>query len=170
MRCATSAEGQPVPRDPGELQRDAGTDMKRRQEATDVTFRRADFLRRLMPLLVRHGMLSLSSPDVMRYFGRKVNPSVEIPANFSGTLETDMKRRQEGVRVKYQIEWQLRQILRQGVQLLGQCAARRGDHHQHRAGPAFLTGPKREVRPRVYSGKGHPRGRSDHGPHHLSSS
>ncbi len=80
--------------------------------ATDVTFRRADFLRRLMPLLVRHGMLSLSSPDAMRYFGRKVNQSGEIPANFSGTLETDMKRRQEGVRVKYQIEWQLRQILR----------------------------------------------------------
>ena len=55
--------------------------------ATDVTFRQADFLQRLMPLLVRHGMLSFSSPDVMRYFGRKVNPSGEIPANFSGTLE-----------------------------------------------------------------------------------
>jgi hypothetical protein len=40
-----------------------------------------------MPLLVRHGMLSLSSPDAMRYFGRKVNQSGEIPANFSGTLE-----------------------------------------------------------------------------------
>jgi hypothetical protein len=52
-----------------------------------VTFRQADFLQRLMPLLVRHGMLSLSSPDAMRYFGRKVNQSGEIPANFSGTLE-----------------------------------------------------------------------------------
>lgn len=71
--------------------------------ATDIVFREADFLKRLMPLLVRHGMLSFSSPDVMRYFGRRVNQSGAIPANFNGTLETDLKRRQEGERVKYRI-------------------------------------------------------------------
>ena len=69
--------------------------------ATDIVFREASFLKRLMPLLVRHGMLSFFSGDVMRYFGRKVNQSGEIPANFNGTLETDLKRRQEGERVKY---------------------------------------------------------------------
>jgi hypothetical protein len=71
--------------------------------ATDIVFRGADFLKRLMPLLVRHGMLSFSSPDVMRYLGRKVNQSGEVRANFSGTLETDFKRRQEGERVKYRM-------------------------------------------------------------------
>ena len=71
--------------------------------ATDIVFREADFLKRLMPLLVRHGMLSFSSPDVMRYFGRRVNQSGAIPANFNGTLETDFKRRQEGERVKYRM-------------------------------------------------------------------
>jgi hypothetical protein len=71
--------------------------------ATDIVFREADFLKRLMPLLVRHGMLTYSSADVMRYFGRKVNQSGAIPANFSGTLETDLKRRQEGERVKYRM-------------------------------------------------------------------
>jgi hypothetical protein len=30
--------------------------------ATDIVFREADFLKRLMPLLVRHGMLCFSSP------------------------------------------------------------------------------------------------------------
>jgi hypothetical protein len=69
--------------------------------ATDMVFGDADFLKRLMPLLVRHGVLSYSSPDVMRYFGRKVNQSGEIPASFSGTLKTDLKRRQEGERVKF---------------------------------------------------------------------
>ena len=54
-------------------------------------------------LLVRHGMLSFSIADVMRYFGRKVNQSGAIPANFKGTLETDLKRRQEGERVKYRM-------------------------------------------------------------------
>jgi hypothetical protein len=71
--------------------------------ATDIVFREADVLKRLMPLLVRHGMLSFSSADVMRYFGHKVNQSGLIPANFNGTLETDLKRRQEGERVKYRM-------------------------------------------------------------------
>jgi len=71
--------------------------------ATDIAFGNADFLKRLMPLLVRHGLLSFSSPDVMRYFGRKVNQSGDLPANFQGTLQTDLKRRQEGERVKYRM-------------------------------------------------------------------
>ncbi len=56
-----------------------------------------------MPLLVRHGMLSFSSTGVMRYFGRRVNQSGAIPAHFNGTLETDLKRRHEGERVKYRM-------------------------------------------------------------------
>jgi hypothetical protein len=71
--------------------------------ATDIVFREADVLKRLMPLLVRHGMLSFSSPDGMRYFGRKVCQSGEIHPNFNGTLETNLKRRQEGERVKYKM-------------------------------------------------------------------
>jgi hypothetical protein len=69
--------------------------------ATDMVFRNADFLKRLVPRLVRHGLLSFSSADVMRYFGKKINLSGAIPDRFSGTLKTDLKRRQEGERVKY---------------------------------------------------------------------
>jgi hypothetical protein len=71
--------------------------------ATDIVFRDKQCLERLMPLWVRHGMLSFSSADVMRYFGRKVNQSGDIPAHFNGTLETDLKRRHEGERVKYRM-------------------------------------------------------------------
>jgi hypothetical protein len=60
--------------------------------ATDIVFRRKISWKRLMPLLVRHGMRSFSSADLMRYFGRKVNRSGAIPASFNGTLETDWKR------------------------------------------------------------------------------
>ncbi|MGO9256213.1 MAG: hypothetical protein ACLQU1_07930 [Bryobacteraceae bacterium] len=52
--------------------------------ATGVAVRQAEFLKRLMPLLVWHGMLSFSSADVMRYFGREVGQSGTIPAGFSG--------------------------------------------------------------------------------------
>ena len=69
--------------------------------ATDVVFRQGDFLKRLMPILVRHGMLTSNSADVMRYFGRKVNQSGAIPGNFQGNLKTDFKQRQEGERVKF---------------------------------------------------------------------
>jgi hypothetical protein len=71
--------------------------------ATDIVFRRRECLERLMPILVRHGLLSFSSADVMRYFGRRVNQSGDIPAHFNGTLETDLKRRHEGDRVKYRM-------------------------------------------------------------------
>lgn len=71
--------------------------------ATDAVFRAPEFLRRQMRLWVRHGMLSYASPDVLRFFGRRVNQSGAIPANFAGTLETDMKARQEGERVKYRL-------------------------------------------------------------------
>jgi hypothetical protein len=71
--------------------------------ASDVVFKDAEFLKRLMSLLVRHGMLSFASADVLRYFGRKVNQSGAIPANFHGKLQSDMKRRQEGERVKYRM-------------------------------------------------------------------
>lgn len=69
--------------------------------ATDVVFETPEFLQRLMPLWVPHGMLSYSSSDILLFFGRKVNQSGAIPANFAGTLETDMKARQEGERVKF---------------------------------------------------------------------
>jgi hypothetical protein len=71
--------------------------------ATDVVFREGAFLKRLMPLLVRHGMLSYSSPDVMRYFGKRVKLSGEIPECFNGTLKTDLKCRHEGERVKFSL-------------------------------------------------------------------
>jgi len=39
----------------------------------------------------------------MRDFGREVSQSGDIPAGFQGTLETDLKRRQLGERVKYRM-------------------------------------------------------------------
>jgi hypothetical protein len=69
--------------------------------ATDIVFQGQDHLKRLMPVLVRHGMLSHSSADVMRFMGGQVNRSGEIPKRYRGELETDMKRRVEGERVKF---------------------------------------------------------------------
>lgn len=72
--------------------------------ATDLVFRDAHFLKRLMSILVSHGMLSFSSVDVLRYFGKRVNQSGTIPANCHRTLQTNLKQYQEGERVKYSLD------------------------------------------------------------------
>jgi hypothetical protein len=71
--------------------------------ATDIGFRNAEFLRRLMPGFVRHGMLSFQSADVLHFLGHRVNQSGDIPASFAGSAEIDLKRRPEGERVKFRM-------------------------------------------------------------------
>jgi hypothetical protein len=70
--------------------------------ATDVMFR-PGALARLSPLLLQHGMLSFSSPDVLQFLGHRINVSGEIPANYGGELTSDFKIRATGDRVKYRI-------------------------------------------------------------------
>jgi len=70
--------------------------------ATDVLFRPGT-LARLAPLLLQHGMLSFSSPDVLQFLGHRINVDGQIPRTFSGELTTDFKSRASGDRVKYRI-------------------------------------------------------------------
>jgi len=39
---------------------------------------------RLAPLLLEHGMLSFSSPDVLKFLGHRINVSGQIPGNYEG--------------------------------------------------------------------------------------
>lgn len=67
--------------------------------ALDVVFREAEFLRRLYPRLLRQGLVGLSCGDVLRFLGRRVGR--EVPGNFDGEVQTDLRRRQEGIRIKH---------------------------------------------------------------------
>ena len=69
--------------------------------ATDIVFREAAFLQRLMSVLMPHAMLSFGSADVLRFFGKRLNKSGAIPANFHGELQTNFRQHEEGERVKY---------------------------------------------------------------------
>src|SRR5437588_2848133 len=71
--------------------------------AIDVVFRKAAALRRLYPRLVHHGMTSFGSTDVMRYRGKRIRLDGEVPANFSGEVMSDLKEREEGIRIKHSI-------------------------------------------------------------------
>jgi len=71
--------------------------------AIDVVFRQAADLGRLYPRLVHHAMTTFSSPDVMRYLGKRIPLSGEVPKRFSGEVRSDLKQRQEGVRIKHSV-------------------------------------------------------------------
>jgi len=71
--------------------------------AIDIAFREAADLRRLYPRLVHHGMTTFSSPDVMRFLGKRIPLSGEAPKRFSGEVVSDLKHRQEGVRIKHSV-------------------------------------------------------------------
>jgi hypothetical protein len=65
--------------------------------ATDVMFRDCSSLAEIYPALVRHGITSFSSPDVMRFLGRRVR------SDFSGECVSTFRDRPEGVRLKHTI-------------------------------------------------------------------
>ena len=65
--------------------------------ATDVMFRSPDDLAALYPRLLRHGMLCFGGDDVLRFLGR---PGT-VRQLSAGRLQTDLKRRHEGLRLKH---------------------------------------------------------------------
>ena len=72
--------------------------------ATDIVFRDAAFLKRLMELEVRHAVESFSCRDVLRFFGKRVTQSGEVPERFNGELQSNLKEYREGKRVKFCLE------------------------------------------------------------------
>lgn len=66
--------------------------------ATDVMFKDNPSLREIYPGLVMHALTQFSSPDVLKFLGKKMNWS------FNGEIRTSFKERPEGVRVKHWIQ------------------------------------------------------------------
>jgi hypothetical protein len=69
--------------------------------ATDVMFRSPEMLKELYPRLIRHGLLALGSRDVMRFLGHHVPAHGGINGNFAGEVVSDLRTRQEGMRLKH---------------------------------------------------------------------
>ena len=71
--------------------------------ATDVMFNSGEALAAIYPQLVRHGMTTFQSPDVMRFLGKKIAPGGAVPANLKAEVISDFKKRPEGVRIKHRL-------------------------------------------------------------------
>lgn len=66
--------------------------------ATDLMFRSAGELASMYPALVRGAMEQFSSPEVMRFLGKRVH------GNFTGEVISDFCRRHEGICVKHRVK------------------------------------------------------------------
>ena len=66
--------------------------------ATDLMFRSVGELAGMYPALVRGAMERFSSPEVMRFLGKRVH------GNFTGEVVSDMCQRPEGIRVKHRVK------------------------------------------------------------------
>jgi hypothetical protein len=71
--------------------------------ATDILFRSPQDLADLYPPLLRHAMTTFSSPDVLRFLGRRCLLSGGVPGHFRGEVVGDLKTRPEGVRIKHRL-------------------------------------------------------------------
>lgn len=69
--------------------------------ATDILFSDTKYLYNLYQDLIHHGMTTFQSPDVMRFLGRKVTATGQIPLTCTDNITSDIKRRHEGVRIKH---------------------------------------------------------------------
>lgn len=77
--------------------------LEQSEVATDVMFKDPQVLARLYPQWLRHGAYDLSSADVMRFLGRKINSGRPVPKNFSGEVVTDLGHRADHLRVKHRL-------------------------------------------------------------------
>jgi len=71
--------------------------------ATDIVFQDPEFMRGCYQKMVLYGITGLGSRDVMRFLGQKLTLAGEVRANFSGEVVSDMKKRQEGVRIRHSV-------------------------------------------------------------------
>ncbi len=71
--------------------------------ATDIMFKDPGKLAGLYPQFLRHGLATFASPDVMRFLGRKIPPTGNLPRNFAGEVVSRLQKRPEGIRIKHRL-------------------------------------------------------------------
>ena len=69
--------------------------------ASDVMFRSRADLEAPFPRWLRYAVTNFHAVDILRFLGRRIRPHGKVPARFAGEVETSLKEREEGVRIKH---------------------------------------------------------------------
>ena len=75
--------------------------MDQTEYATDLLFKRPGTLAAIYPSLVQHGLQHFGTPEVLRFLGRTVPAHGHVHRLYKGEVETSLKHRPEGVRLKH---------------------------------------------------------------------
>jgi hypothetical protein len=71
--------------------------------ASDLMCKSPAALARLYPRLIRHGITTMASDDVMRFLGYRVPADGHVHRAFAGEVVSDVGDRVEGVRIKHRV-------------------------------------------------------------------
>jgi hypothetical protein len=71
--------------------------------ATDLMYRSPAALAGIYPALVHHGVRHFGTPEVLRFLGRIVPSHGHVHRLYKGEVETQLKHRPEGVRLKHYV-------------------------------------------------------------------
>jgi hypothetical protein len=89
--------------------------------SSDVLFRSRADLQALYPRMVRHAITTYGAADILRFLGRKLRPGARVPASFQGEVESDVKEREEGVRIKHWFNGNTLKLYDKGSVLRPEC-------------------------------------------------
>lgn len=71
--------------------------------ATDLMFKSPAALAALYPALVHHGIHHFGTPEVLRFLGRCVPAHGHVHRSYQGEVQTELKHRPEGMRLKHYV-------------------------------------------------------------------
>jgi hypothetical protein len=89
--------------------------------ASDVMFRSRADLEALYPRWIRYALTSFHAVDILRFLGRHIRPQGKVPARFAGEVETSLKDREEGVRIKHWLNRNSLKLYDKGSVLRSEC-------------------------------------------------
>jgi hypothetical protein len=71
--------------------------------ASDVMFKSPAALAGMYPKLIRQGITTLGSVEVMRFLGKRLTAEGRINGHFAGEVVSDLRQRAEGMRLKHRV-------------------------------------------------------------------
>jgi len=111
--------------------------------ASDVMFRSRAALEEVYPKLVRYAVTTFDAVDVLRFLGQPVPASGKVPHHCRHEVQTNLKQRVEGVRLKHWVNGNSIKIYDKGSVLRPECTLRDpGDFKVYRPAEGDPDGPK----------------------------